>query len=63
MINVHDKFGIEIQSERHMKQYQNELIQKMNAVGGFADCIFGGGENDTTFISSFYKDNEEDKDD
>lgn len=63
MLNVHDKFGVEIQSERHMKQYQNELIQKMNAVGGFEDCIFGGGADGTSLISSFYKDQDQGQDD
>ena len=35
MQSIHDKFGIQIQSDRQMKQYQDDLLEKMNAVGGF----------------------------
>ena len=38
MSNIHNKFGVEISSKEQM---QDELLKVMNAVGGFADSIYG----------------------
>ena len=48
MANIHNKFGVDI-SEK--EQIRDELLQVMNAVGGFADSIFG--KDDDTQNAAF----------
>jgi len=42
MLNIHEKFGVNISNEESLDA---ELMEKLNAVGGFAGSVFGKNED------------------